>query len=460
MIVTHVWGAVRRAVNALSLGCSDRRHYADVTRLRRACGGQTTQRRGAFAVFLLLVTALLVPASSSVAAGSLRLMSADAEANGPVSTLSLALNAPAEYHVFSLANPDRIVIDLPELQLAQIDLPRQVGLIGHIRAGRPTAGATRLVVDCTEPATVEATQLTSDPSGRGHVLSVSLRSTGEGAGATAAVVPVAAPGRYAVTGWTAPPPRKRPDEPARSPASIAPTARPVIPSKRVVVIDPGHGGRDPGAMTDAGVMEKTITLAVARELRHQLNALGGYRAVLTRDRDVYIGLRERIAIARKAGADLMVSVHADKLANTGIRGLSVYTLSERASDAEAAALAERENKVDLISHLDLRGATPEVTTILIDLVQRDTLNNANRFASVIVTQMRRETRLLQPPHRFAGFAVLKAPDVPSVLVELGFLSNAEDAKALTSTKGRKPIVRALARSVDSYFTRFQLANNR
>lgn len=213
-------------------------------------------------------------------------------------------------------------------------------------------------------------------------------------------------------------------------------------------------------MTSTGLMEKTITLATSRELRRELNDIGGYRVVLTRDRDVFIPLRDRIAVARKAGADLMISLHADKLANEDIRGFSVYTLSERASDAEAAALAESENKVDLIGHMDLRGTTPEMTNILIDLSQRETMNSSIRLASVIVDQVRRETRLLQRPHRFAGFAVLKAPDVPSVLTELGFLSNSEDIRTLATAKGRRPIVRALARGIDAYFARVEIANSR
>ena len=142
----------------------------------------------------------------------------------------------------------------------------------------------------------------------------------------------------------------------------------------MIAIDPGHGGQDPGAISPAGFYEKQITLATARALRDELQATGRYKVMLTRNRDVFIRLRDRIAIARAAGADLFLSLHADTMANQATRGLSVYTLSERASDAEAAALAERENKVDLIAKVDFSGASPEVTNILIDLVQRETMN--------------------------------------------------------------------------------------
>ncbi len=198
----------------------------------------------------------------------------------------------------------------------------------------------------------------------------------------------------------------------------------------VVAIDAGHGGQDPGAISLSGVYEKQITLATARALRDELKALGRYRVLLTRDRDVFIRLRDRIAIARAAGADLFLSLHADKVENPAVRGLSVYTLSERASDAEAAALADAENKVDLLGGVKLKGQSPEVTDILIDLVQRDTMNQSAQMASLLVRELREETLLLPRTHRFAGFAVLKSPDVPSALIELGYLSNPTDERLL------------------------------
>lgn len=407
------------------------------------------------ALIAMLVTTLT---QSPAAAAATRLIGAAAEADGPLSTLSLSLSAPVKYTVYTLANPDRVVIDFPELQLPATAMPREIGLIGRIRTGRPSAGTSRLVIQCSEPATVAATRLRPAPSGHGHVLTVSLRSAGTAKnGAATAIIPPIATGRYAAAGWNAPLPQSRPaDEAGASSPLLRPSSRQV----RVVALDPGHGGRDPGAMSNAGLMEKSITLATARELRRELSALGSYRVVLTRDHDVFIPLRDRIAIARKAGADLMVSIHANKLGDDSVRGLSVYTLSEHASDTEAAALAESENKADVISHLDLRGATPEMTNILIDLSQRDTMNNSIRLASLIVDSVRRETRLLPRPHRFAGFAVLKAPDVPAVLVELGFLSNHDDVSSLTSVKARKGLVRALARGIDAYFSRIELANSR
>jgi N-acetylmuramoyl-L-alanine amidase len=250
-----------------------------------------------------------------------------------------------------------------------------------------------------------------------------------------------------------------------------PAVRPSVPSSaslprvapapstqvRTVAIDPGHGGKDPGAISRSGLYEKHVTLAASREIRSELLRLGGYRVVLTRSTDCYVPLRQRMAIARKAGAEIFLSVHADKIENEQVRGLSVYTLSERASDAEAAALADRENKVDVVHGLDLRGASPEVANVLIDLAQRQTMNHSARLAATLMDELRSETLLLPRTHRFAGFAVLKAPDVPSVLIELGYLSNAADERTLRSPDGRRKLARAIARAIDGYFDRTELA---
>jgi N-acetylmuramoyl-L-alanine amidase len=218
----------------------------------------------------------------------------------------------------------------------------------------------------------------------------------------------------------------------------------------VIVIDPGHGGDDPGAIGVSGTYEKNITLAAARDVRNELQRLGGYRVVLTRERDKFIRLRDRVAFGRDAGADLFVSLHADTMPNRQVRGASVYTLSETASDAEAAALAVQENKADLIAGVDLTQETSEVANILIDLAQRETMNRSAQFAALLVDELRRETRLLRNTHRFAGFAVLKAPDVPSVLVELGFLSNRRDEKMLRTKAYRQKLAAAIARGIDRY----------
>lgn len=222
-------------------------------------------------------------------------------------------------------------------------------------------------------------------------------------------------------------------------------------SQKVVVIDPGHGGGDPGAISVSGVYEKRVTLKAARILRRELQRHGRYRVVMTRDGDRMVRLRERIRIARQARADLFISIHADANPVSWVRGASVYTLSEQASDAEAAALAERENKADLINGVDLSGEEPEVATILIDLARRETMNESARLASAVVHELGRSTSLLRNTHRFAGFAVLKAPDVPSVLVEIGLLSNRDDERLLQRDEYLTKLAQAIVDATDLYF---------
>ena len=218
-----------------------------------------------------------------------------------------------------------------------------------------------------------------------------------------------------------------------------------------MVLDPGHGGADPGTIGASGVYEKTVTLATAKELKKILIKSGSYRVVLTRNGDSFMRLSNRVAVARTAAADLFLSLHADAIKKRNVRGASVYTLSETASDAEAAALAAKENKADIIGGVGLEDESEEVTSILIDLVQRETMNLSAGFANLALPELGKHVKILRNGHRFAGFAVLKAPDVPSVLVEMGYLSNRRDERMLANEKGRRPIAEALARAIDRYF---------
>lgn len=222
-------------------------------------------------------------------------------------------------------------------------------------------------------------------------------------------------------------------------------------SKPLIVIDPGHGGIDPGAVGE-NVTEKELTLAVARALKKELEATGKFRVALTRGKDVYIPLRERFGLAREKAADLFISLHADSHNDPLTRGASVYTLSEKASDAEAAALAAKENKSDIIAGVDLSKQSNVVTDILIDLAQRDTKNMSTRFAGLLVGELKRETMLLGNTHRYAGFAVLKAPDVPSVLIEMGYISSTKDEALLTSAKHQKRLAKAIRGAIENYFS--------
>jgi N-acetylmuramoyl-L-alanine amidase len=362
-----------------------------------------------------------------------------------VTRFVLDLSDHVSFDLFTLADPYRVVIDLPEIkwELPSTGLPARKGIFSRLRYGLFRPGTSRLVLDCIDPVAVNEAFVMKPLNDRGYRLVVDLVATSRSAFLSTvrgAVRPPAA-GRPATTGplevaFAPPPPPPRPK---------------YVPVQRVIVLDPGHGGVDPGAIGVSGIHEKNITLAAARDIRNELLRLGGYRVILTRDRDEFIRLRDRVAFGRNAGADLFVSIHADTMPNRQVRGASVYTLSETASDAEAAALAVQENKADLIAGVDLTRETSEVANILIDLAQRETMNRSAQFAALLVDELRRATRLLRNTHRFAGFAVLKAPDVPSVLVELGFLSNRRDEKMLRTKTYRRKLAAAIAQGIDRYF---------
>jgi len=218
----------------------------------------------------------------------------------------------------------------------------------------------------------------------------------------------------------------------------------------VIAIDPGHGGVDPGAISPHGVFEKDIVFAVALELVRQAEASRRFRAILTRRGDEFVPLRDRVARARAAHAEVFLSLHADALPNSTMRGLSVFTLSEQASDREAAALALRENKADPIAGVNLSRQPREIGNILLDLTRRETNNRSVALARALVGDLGREVVLLERPRRSAGFAVLTAPDIPSALVELGCLSNPEEERLLQQAAYRQRLARGLLHAIEDY----------
>jgi N-acetylmuramoyl-L-alanine amidase len=236
-------------------------------------------------------------------------------------------------------------------------------------------------------------------------------------------------------------------------AAAQPAGRRAAPIRRAatVVIDPGHGGIDPGAVGAKGTYEKDIVLSTASEFARQLAATRRFRVVLTRSIDEFIPLRDRVARAHAWHADLFLSMHADALPDREVRGLSVFTLSMQASDREAAALAASENRADLVGGVNLSRQPREVGTILMDLWRRQTGNFSISLARNIVDQLAREVVLLDRPQRFADFAVLTAPDIPSVLVELGCLSNPREERLLRQPTYQQNLARGLVRAVEAYF---------
>ncbi len=415
--------------------------------------------------------------------------------HGLSTRIVIDLDRPIDSKIFALAGPARLVIDLPEVgwRLPPRPLPAGVGVLARLRYGLFQPGNSRIVIDLNQPSRVHSALALPAEAGKPHRLVIDVaRASGTNFLKTVEAAPIhvkAAENRIvkavSLQQRQPVPTVVRPVQPDqvvidKSPspapvtkavfqnrrqigklASLRVPKKPPVPgqmAKRVIVIDPGHGGVDPGAIGVSGIYEKHVTLAAARDLRKHLEKTGRFRVYLTRERDVFIRLRDRIEIARGKDADLFVSLHADTIRNRKVRGLSVYTLSERASDKEAAELAERENKADLIAGIDLTHESAEVTNILIDLAQRETMNQSARLASKLVTEMRTRVKTLRNPHRFAGFAVLKAPDIPSVLIELGFLSNRDDERALRSESHRRKLAQSIAAAVDAYFSQVESAS--
>jgi N-acetylmuramoyl-L-alanine amidase len=253
---------------------------------------------------------------------------------------------------------------------------------------------------------------------------------------------------------TMPLPKSKPARHANKPATTAIAAPKPRPRKWIVFIDAGHGGKDPGALGKAGTAEKNITLAAARELASQLRATGKITPILARDDDRFLRLRQRIRLARQNQADLFISLHADSAPRSSARGISVFSLSDKASDKEAAALARQENSADLIGGPDLSAEDPEAAGALVRMFQRESMNQSARFAAAILQQIRDLPGGDKRGHRFAGFAVLKAPDMPSVLVEMGFLSNRQDEANLNKKSYRQDLSKRLTKAILVYLNEY------
>ena len=354
------------------------------------------------------------------------------------------INEKISFKIFTLADPYRIVIDLPEVawRIKPKDAPRGKRITGY-RFGLFQPGQSRIVMDVARPVTVSRAFLL-EPSGTyGHRLVVDLQDVTREAFLRSQREQVTAPEGPSV---------HRPQPGVQAPAPEVRKPRNRLP---LIAIDPGHGGVDPGARGVRGSWEKVLTLSMGKELRRQMLATGRYRVIMTRNRDIFVRLRERIAIAQRADADLFVSLHADSIDNRRVRGGSVYTLSEKASDREAEALANKENKADIIAGVDLSDQSETVARILIDLRQRLTKNDSVTLAKALVDNLSATTKMLRRTHRFAGFAVLKAPEIPSVLIEMGYLSNPADEKLLRDRRHQQRIARAIIAGVDAYFEKRQ-----
>lgn len=372
----------------------------------------------------------------------------------------LDLSENTAFRIFTLAKPYRLVLDLPGAgwEFYQKSLMLHQGLVESVRFGQFQAETARIVVDLNAPARVIRAFIL--PPGKsqdfrlvidiGEVASKSFQPSSLGSVKAAEMVASVQQPRSE---------RKAESAEIIDDTVLALVLPPNIPKPssgrnfraRLIVIDAGHGGADPGAIAGTDIYEKNITLAAARALQVLLDEFG-HKTVLSRSSDIYLSLAERAQGAQDRDADLFISLHADKHSNSKIRGASVYTLSEKASDAETEALAHRENEVDALFDVNFsQEYDEELRKILISLVQRTTMTCSAKFAGELIPELGKSTKLLGRTHRFAGFRVLKAPKVPSVLVEMGFLSNKSDRRMLLSEKGRYALMNRVAGAIDSYF---------
>jgi N-acetylmuramoyl-L-alanine amidase len=343
---------------------------------------------------------------------------------------------------FLLRSPHRLVIDLPKTKFA-ID-PKELkarGLVKNVRYGHINDKTSRLILEAKGPFIVDKVDILPDevqPNGG----SAGYRLVADISSASQRAFEEALAEQAQTTGST-----------ETTPKSERLGLRTGRDGQRfTVVIDPGHGGIDGGAAGPGGTVEKDITLTFANELRDKLKADGRYNVYMTREKDEFLRLDDRVRIAREHEADLFISIHADTIRLKGIRGATVYTVSEKASDAEAQALADRENLSDQLAGIEIEEKDHEVADILVDLIKRETHSFSMRFARSLVGELKTTVSLINNPHRFAGFKVLKAPDVPSVLLELGYLSNSKDEEQLKNAEWRGKAAASISKAIEMFAT--------
>jgi N-acetylmuramoyl-L-alanine amidase len=372
------------------------------------------------------------------APGAKRVKAIDARLAGDDKRTRLVvdLSGKVEVSAFTLADPYRVIIDLPEVSF---DLPSAAGksgkgLVSAFRYGLFAPGKARMVLDAKGPVAVDKAFVIEQHDNQPARLVVDLIPSDRESFIRNAAIKKGSES----TGKIVSVPLKVVDD----------------PGPPVIVIDAGHGGIDSGAIAPSGIEEKAVVLAVAKTLAEKLERTKRFRVVLTRYDDTFVALEERVKIARMNAASLFISIHADSISRKEgeARGASIYTVSDKASDAEAGRLAEKENKSDLIAGVDLTNKSNDVAGILVDLAHRETRNLSGMFARTLVGRMQQATNMHKSPMRSAGFTVLRAPDVPSVLLELGFLSNTEDVKLLTSEPWREKVAEAMAGAVQTFFS--------
>ena len=396
----------------------------------RALGAEARRRAGPRWLLLALILLALAPIAAQAETGERIITGFEQSADGDGYHAIFRFQGTPDARIVRLANPDRIALDFSDtLPAVQMDKPPANDLVESLRHGLVDKDRYRVIFRLKQNG---APTLEHQTTANGETLTLLIRPDPHGQPAPGAPHPLARPG----------------DSAAGDPAAHA--DRRTRPLK--IVVDPGHGGIDEGAISSSGTKEKDINLALGLAIRDALSAYPCVSVVLTRDDDTFIPLEERSEIARKAHADLFISVHADSIRYHDLRGATVYTLSETASDELAREIAAGENAADRFAGPGWKKDEPSVFNILVDLTRRETVSFSEHFAELLVNDLKRnDVNLIKRPKRSAGFIVLKAPDVPSVLIEAGFLSNKDDVKLLSDPNWRKETADAIAKAVVSFF---------
>lgn len=425
--------------------------------------------RAAARSYLLAAFFMLLTASQAGAASTVRDITLLPHDNGVRIVIDLGNKVPFQHRSFD--HPPRLIIELPDVswQIPERRAGRGYRIVKGFQFGRLRNNVSSLIIDVDRPFEIETVFELPPSDSSGYRIVTDLiplpdnvamrrqRVQSNAYGTDQAAAPhrperrpaLAAPRQPRRAGGD----RLAQARPVIAPPRPAPAPRaPVIPSKRMIVIDPGHGGIDPGASGREGTYEKNVVLNTALELRRQLVNSGRYDVILTRDDDTFVRLRDRLQIARASDGHLFLSLHADSLStNKDVRGAAVYTLSNKASNEEAERLATTENRADILGGIDLSHHEPLVTEILIDLAQRDANNKSLKIADLLVTELGDVTKLLRRSRQQAGFVVLKSPDMPSALIELGYLSNVEDERRLSDPDHLSDLSKAIVKAIDRYF---------
>ena len=405
--------------------------------MRRVLGAAAALRPDStFASISLFFLAILVftPSLEAVAAETVTATSGVIQADAAGAKAVFTFDRKPNLSRLIISNPHRLVIDLPETGFGfSAAPPAPQGVIKGFSFGLMQPGKSRIVMTMSGPFSLDGFDLAETGSDGAWQLAVRVSAS------TDAQFEALLDAEAEKTGATSTSKGDRIGKAANDPS------RPFT-----VVIDAGHGGIDTGARGISGTNEKDVTLSFAKELQGLLSANPAVRAVLTRDNDVFLALAERVRLGRQEGADIFISIHADTISAHGLRGATVYTISEKASDDVARAVARNENLSDAVAGLSIESDSSEVNDILVDLMRRETQNFSVNLAKTVLGKFDGEIRLINNPHRSAGFMVLRAPDVPSILLELGYLSNAQDERLLTNARWRTKVANLVVDAVDSF----------